>query len=104
MLRSTYAQRVQAMIEYVEEEDECRSQYLLKYFGQEESAPCGKCDVCRAAKAGPEDLPGKLKTWISAHKNYTLKQVRTAFGTADEKYLDVLRELIDRGEVPPYTE
>ena len=104
MLRSTYAQRVLAMIEYVEEEDECRSQYLLKYFGQEESAPCGKCDVCRAAKAGPEDLPGKLKTWISAHKNYTLKQVRTAFGTADEKYLDVLRELIDRGEVPPYTE
>ena len=104
MLRSTYAQRVLAMIEYVEEEDECRSQYLLKYFGQEESVPCGKCDVCRAAKAGPEDLPGKLKTWISAHKNYTLKQVRTAFGTADEKYLDVLRELIDRGEVPPYTE
>ena len=104
MLRSTYAQRVLAMIEYVEEEDECRSQYLLRYFGQEESVPCGKCDVCRAAKAGPEDLPGKLKTWISAHKNYTLKQVRTAFGTADEKYLDVLRELIDRGEVPPYTE
>ena len=104
MLRSTYAQRVLAMIEYVEEEDECRSQYLLKYFGQEESTPCGKCDVCRAAKAGPEDLPGKLKTWISDHKNYTLRQVRTAFGTADEKYLDVLRELIDRGEVPPYTE
>ena len=104
MLRSTYAQRVLAMIEYVEEEDECRSQYLLKYFGQEESVPCGMCDVCRAAKAGPEDLPGKLKTWISAHKNYTLKQVRTAFGTADEKYLEVLRELIDRGEVPPYTE
>ena len=105
MLRSTYAQRVQAMMEYVETEDGCRSQYLLRYFGQENSAPCGKCDICRAAKARPEDLPDRLKAWIGARKGiYTLKQIRTAFGTADEQYLDVLRELIDRREVPPYQE
>ena len=105
MLRSTYAQRVQAMMEYVEIEDGCRSQYLLRYFGQENSAPCGKCDICRAAKARPEDLPDRLKAWIGARKGiYTLKQIRTAFGTADEQYLDVLRELIDRREVPPYQE
>lgn len=24
----------------------CRSQQLLRYFGEEESKPCGKCDVC----------------------------------------------------------
>ncbi|MBO4624106.1 MAG: RecQ family ATP-dependent DNA helicase [Bacteroidales bacterium] len=105
MLRSTYAQRVQSMMEYVETEDGCRSQYLLRYFGQENSAPCGKCDICRAAKARPEDLPDRLKAWIGARKGiYTLKQIRTAFGTADEQYLDVLRELIDRREVPPYQE
>lgn len=27
----------------------CRSQYLIRYFGQE-SEPCGKCDHCRALK------------------------------------------------------
>ena len=105
MLRSTYAQRVQSMMEYVEQEDGCRSQYLLRYFGQENSVPCGKCDICRAAKAHPEDLPDRLKAWIGARKGiYALKQIRTAFGTADEQYLDVLRELIDRREVPPYQE
>jgi ATP-dependent DNA helicase RecQ len=105
MLRSTYSQRVKAMIDFVEEEDECRSRYLLRYFGQEESADCGQCDVCRAAKACPADLPARLKAWIEARQGtYTLKQMRTAFGTADEKYLDVLRELIDRQEVPPYQE
>ena len=105
MLRSTYAQRVKAMIDFVEEEEECRSRYLLRYFGQEESADCGQCDVCRAAKASPADLPARLKAWIEARQGiYTLKQMRTAFGTADEKYLDVLRELIDRQEVPPYQE
>ena len=105
MLRSTYAQRVKAMTEYVEEGDECRSRYLLRYFGQEESEACGQCDVCRAAKARPADLPARMKAWIEArHGVYTLKQMRTAFGTADEQYLDVLRELIDRQEVPPYQE
>ena len=105
MLRSTYARRVEAMTGFVEEEDECRSQYLLRYFGQEESAVCGQCDVCRAAKARPADLPERMKAWIEAREGkYTLKQVRTAFGTADEKYLDVLRELVDRQEVPPYQE
>ena len=103
MLRSTFSERVKAMVEYVEGE-ECRSQYLLRYFGQEESAPCGQCDVCRAAKGRPADLPSRLKAWISARESYTLKQIRSAFGTAGDAYLEVLRELIDRGEVPPYTE
>ena len=100
LLRSTYRERVQSMLEYVQEEDECRSQYLLRYFGQEESAPCGKCDVCRSAAAAPADLAASLKAWISARGgSYTLADVRAAFGTADETYLDVLRRLIDRGEV-----
>ena len=103
MLRSTFWERVKAMVEDVEGEG-CRSQYLLRYFGQEESAPCGQCDVCRAAKGRPADLPSRLKAWISARESYTLKQIRSAFGTAGDAYLEVLRELIDRGEVPPYTE
>jgi ATP-dependent DNA helicase RecQ len=105
MLRSTYAERVQAIIEYVEDDNVCRSQYLLKYFGQEKSDPCGKCDYCRAAKARPEDLRGQLKAWIEGKKGrYTLTEVRTAFGTVEESYLETLRDLIDKKEVPPYKE
>ena len=32
----------------------------------------------------------------------TLTELRSAFGTAEDSYLTVLRQLIDRGEVPPY--
>ena len=39
---------VEKMIDYVQEEDICRSSYLLDYFGQEDSKPCTNCDVCRA--------------------------------------------------------
>ena len=103
MLRSTYAQRVQAILDYVEEEEGCRSQFLLRYFGQKESAPCGKCDLCRARKARPEEEKDRLKAWVAARQGkYTLQEVRSAFGTAENSYLEALRELIDRGEVPPY--
>ena len=52
--------RAEAMVEYVSEGTECRSRWLLRYFGQEESADCGSCDVCRAARLGiPAGLPSE---------------------------------------------
>ncbi len=37
---------VNAMISIVTDNSTCRSVSLLSYFGQKESAPCGKCDIC----------------------------------------------------------
>lgn len=31
---------------YITEKQECRSKLLLRYFGEENSAQCGKCDFC----------------------------------------------------------
>ena len=47
MLKETALEKIQKMIDYVQEEDTCRSSYLLEYFGQTDSAPCGTCDICR---------------------------------------------------------
>ena len=102
MLRTTFRERIQTMQEYVQQESECRSQFLLRYFGQQESAPCGKCDICRAAAARPRELSQQLKEWIASRNgHYTLEQVRSAFGTADRNWLPVLREMIDLKEVLP---
>ena len=51
LLKASFTERMQKMVDYVQEEDVCRSSYLLEYFGQSESAPCGTCDVCRARNA-----------------------------------------------------
>lgn len=104
MLRSTFRERVQTMMEFVEGE-ECRSRFLLRYFGQENSEPCGNCDVCRAASAKPEDISAALRKWIAVRGGeYTLAQLKAAFGTADDTYLDVLRELVDQGTVQKWQE
>ena len=52
-------ERFEQMIAYAANEQECRSAVLERYFGEENPAPCGVCDIClarkRAAKAAARE-------------------------------------------------
>ena len=74
LLKDSCEGRMQKMIDYISEEDTCRSWYLLEYFGQSESEDCGTCDVCRASKGA-----------------VSKKEDRVA----------ALRKMIDEGVMPP---
>ena len=116
MLQETYHKRMETMIEYVTEKDVCRSRFLLAYFGQSESADCGKCDVCRRniskvqvnADVTEQETSDALVDFINVecHGEYSLKQINERFSNPmasySPDYLDILRDLIDNREVPPY--
>ena len=59
LLKGSCETLMQKMIDYVQEEDVCRSSYLLEYFGQTESKACGTCDICRS-----EDSLSRLRRKI----------------------------------------
>ena len=113
MLKESYHSRSEAMLEYVSETSECRSRYLLRYFGQTEAADCGTCDVCRARRAA---LPARTLQQMTRRKlieyidekdgEYTLEEIVAEFGNPSGNhspdYLDILRQLIDNGDVPIY--
>ena len=42
-----YRRRIQAIQDYIQCKDICRSRQLLKYFGEKNSHDCGHCDVCQ---------------------------------------------------------
>ena len=42
-----YIQKLQSMLEYAEQNQFCREQVLLAYFGETNAVACGHCDVCR---------------------------------------------------------
>jgi ATP-dependent DNA helicase RecQ len=44
--KNRYLQRIQAMLAYATQDDQCRSKRLLAYFGQAQADACGACDVC----------------------------------------------------------
>lgn len=109
LLKDSSLERMQKMIDYINEDDVCRSAYLLEYFGQKESVDCGSCDVCRSGRkktAGPQDTAARLVSFINEEKSgrYTLDDIALRFGSATDSasadYAEVLRRLTDDGTVP----
>ena len=45
-----YIDKLRAMVEYADNQQFCRSQVLLSYFGEDDAEVCGTCDLCRAKK------------------------------------------------------
>ena len=110
-LKDAGTARMQKMIDYVSQEEVCRSSYLLEYFGQTDSADCGTCDVCRSKPSvkAPADvsLSDALVKYINEDMSgsYTLDDLKSHFvsqfqGSTSE-LTTILRDLIDRSLVPP---
>ena len=102
LLKNSALERMQKMIDYVNEDDTCRSSYLLDYFGQEESDDCGTCDICRTSG----NVEKQIKSYIidEMSGSYTLEDVARRYGSATEgssDYQSILRQMIDDGTVPP---
>lgn len=47
-LKSRYEARVNAIIKYCLNDQQCRSRQLTEYFGETDGTDCGECDVCRS--------------------------------------------------------
>ncbi len=48
--RAVMERRIRAMQDYVFSADGCRVERMLRYFGDPDAAPCGRCDVCRESR------------------------------------------------------
>lgn len=115
LLKNSSLERMQKMIDYISEEDICRSSYLLEYFGQTESQDCGTCDVCRSARKisvkETATLSGDIAAEVIRYVNdemsghYSLDDVARRFGSpasaSTPAWTEILRRLIDQGTVPP---
>ena len=109
-LKNAFIERSQKMIDYITEETECRSSYLLEYFGQSDSTDCGTCDVCRASRAAGQSsrrsISDEIITFVNNEKGgkYSIEDVVRRFGCASSEssgeYISILRRLIDDGTVP----
>ena len=92
--------RVQAVIDFVSNDEECRSVQLLRYFNERTNKVCGRCDVCRKQGAQPvpyATIEQRLESIVS-ESSESVESVVTQCGDVDEaEVLDSIRFLIDSG-------
>lgn len=103
--KDLYQKRIESIISYVKEDSVCRSRMLIDYFGQEVKDDCGICDVCirnrNNSNFSSRQLAVRRHILELLGKNDRMKigQIETIAADEYKFYLQVLREMIDNGEV-----
>ncbi len=59
--------RLRSVIQYAYEQNTCRQQWILRYFGDGDPRLCGECDVCRSQRA-ENHRPGDESETLIARK------------------------------------
>ena len=93
-------ERVKAVIDFVSNDEECRSVQLLRYFNEKTKKTCGRCDVClgqTSHKVPYGSIEEKVRN-VMSESHLPMQEVVSRcseFGEAD--VLDAIRFLVDNG-------
>lgn len=97
-------ERMEAMLDYVYDGKSCRVREMLRYFGETDARPCGKCDICRALSRQSRsdtlrsDIRATLDRLATEHPSgVTLDHLRVSFTPSILPLaIDILREQMDK--------
>ncbi len=102
--KERYTKRTDAMLSYASGTTKCRSVTLLEYFGEQNAARCGKCDVCTArnelnmSKYQFDLILEQLKD-ILVKEEVGLEELVDRIKSPSEKTILVVRWLLDNEKI-----
>ncbi len=102
--KRVYTERLQAMFTYIRNTQACRTQSLVAYFGEKDTAACGICDVCVKRKQGAlnetavDDIAGAIIQHLQqpAHVTSLLQHLP---GIPEDRLMEVLQFLISEEKI-----
>ncbi len=99
-----YEQRLNSMLDYAFNKDECRNNLLLSYFGMKKSKPCGQCDVCKSRLDDGND-PAKLEQFsmevmqlLDKNAQY-IGELLLTLGIKENTLNQIVRQLLEREKI-----
>ena len=102
--RDRFISRVTAVLNYAQEENICRSQMLLSYFGEKESTSCGKCDICLKNKKKQvstnefEAIRLAIQQILKLDE-LTINALIKQLPFKEQKVLETIRFMLDNGQI-----
>ena len=102
--KERYVSRLESVFEYVSANSLCRSQMLLRYFGDKDPPLCGTCDFCSRkteldiTQYEFDMLVEKIREVIGAG-NVLLGQLMDSKDFKEERTLKVIRWLMDNNRI-----
>lgn len=95
------SKRLQAVMDFVNNKEHCRSRQLLEYFGEKNEKRCGRCDVClkrnelQISDFEFMQITQGIRTMLQ-RRPYPLYELMASFpGRTEEKILKVIRYLLE---------
>lgn len=97
-------EKIQAVLDYVENDKMCRSEQLLRYFGEKNTSPCGICSVCTASateKLSPKKAKEIYKAIVGLleEKDYPSREICELLSFEEKHVLEVLQILVEKGSI-----
>lgn len=97
-------ERISKVIEYITEQNICRTRMLLRYFGEKSDKDCRVCDVClRKTQAGLKNwefntVRDALFQYLKSRTSENIQTLAKTLPLDKEKNLQVIRFLLDHDE------
>ncbi len=102
--KERYATKIESILNYANEENVCRSQMLLAYFGEKNTKPCGVCDVCLKKKETEvttvefEKIHNQIKRILEINPLH-LSEITKKITAKEQKIIYVIRFMLDNNEI-----
>ncbi|MEH1009190.1 RecQ family ATP-dependent DNA helicase [Winogradskyella sp. ECml5-4] len=96
-------QQIESVLNYIKNDSVCRSQQLLRYFGEETNNVCGKCSVCIAKTTPIENVSIEMVslqiTKALETKTLSSRQLLQHIKCSEKILLQSLSELIELNKI-----
>jgi ATP-dependent DNA helicase RecQ len=99
--RELMLERYNSIVQYITNDDECRSRVIENYFGDKSAKPCGVCDNCLKARKSKHKIANITESVMKllAEQQLDIKEVVAHIDAAPNLVIEIVEELIGEEKI-----